>query len=186
MIFICLMGVTGSGKSTVERNLEKLGFTRSISYTSRKPQVRNGKLEENGVEYNFVTREKFKQLVESGVIIEFEEYDGNLYGTPEPFGATEYVSVVCTNGFRALRQKYGEQVIGIYLKCSDEIIEQRALQRDSNDAQIKRRRERDNEAAAEMQQAADLTIDADQDINIITANILNGVKKLQEEWGMQS
>lgn len=180
------MGVTGSGKSTIEKNLEKLGFTRSISYTTRQPQVRNNKLEENGVEYNFVTREKFMELVDKGVIIEYEEYDGNLYGTPEPFGATSYVSVVCTNGFKALKEKYGEQIIGVYLQCSNEISEQRAGERDTDLKKFKRRRERDLEAAEEMQQIADLTVDASQNINIVTAEILNGVKKLQEEWGVNT
>lgn len=184
MRFICLMGVTGSGKSTVERNLEKLGFTRSISYTTREPQIRNGKLEENGVEYNFVTREKFMTLVESGVIIEYEEYDGNLYGTPEPFGAVDYVSVVCTNGFKALRQKYGEQVIGVYLKCDQNTYEKRASERDSNTRVVERRRARDNDAAAEMQQIADMTINANQSIGIITAEILNNIKRLESEWGL--
>lgn len=173
------MGVTGGGKSTVEKQLEQLGFTRSVSYTSRKPQVRNGKQEENGVEYNFVTRERFMELVNKGVIIEFEEYNGNLYGTPEPFGATDYVSVVCTNGFKELRRRYGKQVIGVYLRCSEELAKSRAQQRDTNDKQATSRKEEDKLKALEMQEIADIIIDTDKSIEVITAEILQAVKNLQ-------
>ena len=54
MKLVCLMGISNSGKTSVEKTLEQMGFKRSISYTTREPQVRDGKLEENGVEYIFV------------------------------------------------------------------------------------------------------------------------------------
>ena len=58
MKIVCIMGMSNSGKSTVEAKLEQIGFKRSISYTTREPQIRNGKLEENGVEYRFVSNKK--------------------------------------------------------------------------------------------------------------------------------
>lgn len=37
--------------------------------------------EEDGKQYHFVTRDKFKQLLQEGAFIEHAEFSGNLYGT---------------------------------------------------------------------------------------------------------
>ena len=42
MKFVCIMGRSNSGKSTVEKTLEQMGFKRSISYTTKEPQIRDG------------------------------------------------------------------------------------------------------------------------------------------------
>ena len=116
MQIVCLMGAKGSAKKQVERVLEDFGFKRSISYTTRKPMIKDGKLEESGDEYKFVTLDKFMDLVNKGFIIECENYNGEYYGTPIPLGADRFVAVVGVKGFKALREKYGEQVIGVYLE----------------------------------------------------------------------
>ena len=50
----------------------------SISATTRKP--RTG--EQDGVQYYFVTRDDFMNMVEHGELLEWAEYSGNCYGTP--------------------------------------------------------------------------------------------------------
>ena len=51
---IVLVGESASGKSSIERNLvEKHGYNRVISYTTRKP--RTG--EHDGVDYHFSLRQ---------------------------------------------------------------------------------------------------------------------------------
>ena len=176
MIFICIMGRTGSGKSEVERTLEQLGFKRSISYTSRKPEIRNGIQETTGNEYKFVSREKFMQLVESGHIIEYEEYSGNLYGTPRPVGAKKYVSVVCVGGLKALREIYEDQVLGIYLKINKNDAFIRAQLRDNSSNNSTKREEEDNRLEKQMEIEADLIINSNQDTNLIVAEILKAVR----------
>ena len=49
----------------------------SLTDTTRAP--RPG--EEDGKQYYFVTRDKFKQLLEEGAFIEHAEFSGNFYGT---------------------------------------------------------------------------------------------------------
>lgn len=166
------MGMSNSGKTSVEKTLEQMGFKRSISYTTRKPQVRNGKLEKNGVEYRFVSVEKFNQLVHDDKIIEHELYNGNLYGTPRPYGADRFVAVVCVGGFKALKQIYGEQVLGVYLKCSTNIAEQRGSQRDGSSELFRNRKNIDDSLLKEMEESADVVIDSDQDLNKVIADIL--------------
>ena len=57
---LILCGKSGSGKDAMAKNLVERGFKPIISSTSR--PIRKG--ETDGVEYNFVTREKFEQLIE--------------------------------------------------------------------------------------------------------------------------
>jgi guanylate kinase len=162
------MGRKGSGRSTVEHYLEQMGFTRSISYTTREPRENNGVMEENGKEYRFVTEEKFMKLVDNGKIIEYERYGDNLYGTPVPYGSTRYVSTVCINGFRALKKMYGEQVLGVYLQCSEET----SLKRSSK----KTRLEQDEELFKQMEAEADIVIDSDRDTSNTLADILKALR----------
>lgn len=51
----------------------------SISHTSRAP--RPG--EEDGINYHFVSRERFQELVEQGAFLEYADVFGNFYGTSQ-------------------------------------------------------------------------------------------------------
>jgi guanylate kinase len=70
---------SGAGKTTlVERLVECVPRLRmSRSYTSR--AARPG--ETDGVDYNFVTRERFEEMIAAGDFLEWAEVFGNLYGT---------------------------------------------------------------------------------------------------------
>ena len=70
---------SGAGKTTlVERLVEQLPRLRmSRSYTSR--TARQG--ETDGVDYNFVSRERFEAMAAAGEFLEWADVFGNLYGT---------------------------------------------------------------------------------------------------------
>ena len=75
-----LSGPSGVGKGTVVKAVREL-FPHvwvSVSCTTRAP--RPG--ERDGVEYHFVTRDRFEELAASGELLEHAEFAGNLYGTP--------------------------------------------------------------------------------------------------------
>jgi guanylate kinase len=178
MKFICIMGKKNAGKSTVEAYLEKIGFKRSISYTTREPEVRNGRLEEDKVDYNFVTERKFMDLVHQGKIIEYERYGKNLYGTPVPYGSQRFVAVVCLGGYRALKEIFGEQIVGVYLQCDrDTAIERAKIREDiANIEKTISRIERDELLTEDMIKEADIVINGNQDIANVLADILKAVK----------
>lgn len=78
-----LSGPSGVGKGTV---LDKLlsdfkDVQYSVSATTRKP--RPG--EKDGVDYFFLSREKFFKMVENNEFIEWAEVHNNYYGTPKIF-----------------------------------------------------------------------------------------------------
>jgi len=71
---------SGSGKSTIINQLKKRGleFTFSVSATCRPPRGE----EKNGVEYYFLTPEDFKNRLDKGDFLEYQEvYENTYYGT---------------------------------------------------------------------------------------------------------
>lgn len=76
---IVLSGPSGAGKSTVLaevfRRRDNLHF--SVSYTTRAPRAG----EQDGVNYNFVSREEFERMIANNELLEYAEYVGNYYGT---------------------------------------------------------------------------------------------------------
>ena len=76
---IVLSGPSGTGKSTVIAELfrqrENIHF--SVSYTTRAPRAG----EQDGVNYNFVTRQEFERMIADNELLEYAEYVNNYYGT---------------------------------------------------------------------------------------------------------
>ena len=56
---ILFLGESGSGKTTVQRELEKRGVKKVVTYTTR--PLREG--EADGVEYHFITEERLRKLL---------------------------------------------------------------------------------------------------------------------------
>jgi guanylate kinase len=79
-LLVVLSGPSGVGKSTVAaRLLQHPDYVRSISVTTR--PIRAG--EQEGRDYQFVSRETFEGLVAHGELIEHAQVHGNFYGTPK-------------------------------------------------------------------------------------------------------
>jgi len=78
---IVVSGPSGAGKSTLIRaSLEAVPeLAYSVSATTRKP--REGEVD--GRDYVFLSREEFEKWIDEGRFLEYAEYSGNLYGTPE-------------------------------------------------------------------------------------------------------
>ena len=80
-LLILISGPSGTGKGTVcdllRTNPPEISY--SISATTRQP--RPG--EQDGVNYYFYDKEKFRQMIDAGELLEWAEVYGNYYGTPK-------------------------------------------------------------------------------------------------------
>jgi guanylate kinase len=78
-LLIVISGPSGVGKDTLIKRLLELdrNLRYSVSCTTRPPRPN----EVDGVDYTFVTRQRFQQLIEEGAFLEWADYNGNLYGT---------------------------------------------------------------------------------------------------------
>ena len=79
-IALVLCAPSGTGKTTLSKRLlaEFPSFSFSVSCTTRAP--RPGEVD--GRDYNFLSREKFDELLSKGYFAEWAEVHGNRYGTP--------------------------------------------------------------------------------------------------------
>ena len=78
---VVVSGPSGAGKSTLIRaSLNAVPeLVYSVSATTREP--REGEVA--GRDYIFLGREEFEKWIDEGHFLEWAEYSGNLYGTPE-------------------------------------------------------------------------------------------------------
>ena len=135
---------SGTGKTTlVERLVQCVpGLRMSRSYTSR--PARTG--ERDGVDYNFITRERFEEMAGGGRFLEWADVFGNYYGTSvadtEALLARgeDVVLVIDVQGARQVRSR-GIETIGIFvLPPSAGVLEQRLRGRSKDsEEQIRRR-----------------------------------------------
>ena len=77
---LVLSGPGGVGKSTVAKKLREAGdFWVSVSFTTRTPRIN----EVEGRDYFFVSDQIFSQMISDEKFLEWAEFAGNRYGTPQ-------------------------------------------------------------------------------------------------------
>ena len=78
-LFIVLSAPSGCGKSTLIDMLlqEYCDIVYSISCTTRAPRGE----EEDGLDYHFMTKERFEALIKEKAFVEYAQVHGNYYGT---------------------------------------------------------------------------------------------------------
>jgi guanylate kinase len=135
---------SGAGKTTlVERLVEQIPRLKmSRSYTSR--PARAG--EANGVDYNFVSRARFEEMVAAGDFLEWAPVFGNLYGTCASETETlleagqDVVLVIDVQGARKVRARGVSTTAVFVMPPSFEVLEQRLRGRSKDsEAEIQRR-----------------------------------------------
>ena len=145
---------SGAGKTTLVERLvdETPNLKMSRSYTSR--TARQG--ETDGVDYNFVTRERFEAMVGAGEFLEWADLFGNLYGTSAADteraleSGSDVVLVIDVQGTRQVRRRGAETTAIFVMPPSFEVLEQRLRGRskDSEEAIQRRLRVARQEVAA--------------------------------------
>lgn len=147
MIYI-LVGRMCSGKTSISKEMEKLGVKRIVTYTTRPP--REGEID--GVDYHFISKEDFKDKQESGFFAETTFYygkNGNSYyygSAMDDYISTGEDRVIVLNpyGVKETKEK-GLDVNVIWISCNDATVISRAGKRGDSQKNIKRRMQIDNE-----------------------------------------
>ena len=77
---IIITGPSGVGKGTVVKELldRNKDIWLSISATTRNPRVG----ENDGLNYYFISEERFKDMIDKKEFLEWAQFAGNYYGTP--------------------------------------------------------------------------------------------------------
>ena len=135
---------SGTGKTTVVERLVQVlpDLSLSRSYTSR--PARAG--ESDGVDYNFITRDRFDSMIASGAFLEWADVFGNYYGTcaadaeRELAAGRDLVLVIDVQGARLVRQRFADIVSVFVMPPSYEVLEQRLRGRSTEPEQALQRR----------------------------------------------
>jgi guanylate kinase len=80
-LLVVLSGPSGVGKDAVLARMRRLGrpFHYVITATTRPKRAR----EKNGVDYHFLSRKKFQQMIDKHQFLEWANVYGNYYGVPK-------------------------------------------------------------------------------------------------------
>ncbi len=78
-IMVILSSPSGVGKTTLTKKIQQKypSFKICVSYTTRSPRSN----EVEGIDYHFVSKEKFKQLISENKFYEYAKIFNNYYGT---------------------------------------------------------------------------------------------------------
>lgn len=128
------IGKSGAGKDAFLKKMVDCGVQPIVSYTTR-PARPN---EVDGVDYHFISVEKFMELVRNKEIMEYRSYkakDGGsdviwYYGSPYCCDSIDYVGVVTISGVYSYIKEYGpDKLRVVYVDVDDDIRRSRAEER---------------------------------------------------------
>ena len=154
-LLLCLIGKSGSGKSTIASRLErKYGYVQAKSYTTRPVRVDDG----NDINtHTFITREQIADLKDD--IVAYNEYNGNAYFVTRKMLEGCNLYVVDREGLIQLYKNYHDKdILSIYIDCDSSIASKRMAERGDTDEQIMKRLQYDEKAFANCQELCDFVI----------------------------
>lgn len=136
-ILIIFSGPSGSGKGTVLKELVKAHDDVKISVSMTTRQSREGEID--GTHYYFVNREYFEKKISENKMLEYAEYNGNMYGTPkDPVDemlktGKAVILEIEVQGAAKIRELYPDVISIFLMPPSIKTLEERLRGRNSED-----------------------------------------------------
>jgi guanylate kinase len=135
---------SGAGKTTLARALldRHTDMLYSVSHTTRKPRA----LEQDGVDYHFISKQDFKTGVDEGRWAEWAEVYGNYYGTSGEFidrnlsSGRDILLDIDVQGTIQILKKYPDSVTMFILPPSMDTLKKRLEMRGTDSRQVIERR----------------------------------------------
>ncbi len=140
-----LSSPAGGGKTTLSNLLLKEipNLVRITTCTTRKPR----KGEKNGVDYFFLTKEQFEEMIKNDELLEYAIIHGNYYGTPKKLVLEEIekgndvLLIIDVQGMRHIKKKFENLTTVFLIPPSFEELVNRMKKRGDSEEEIKRRLE---------------------------------------------
>ena len=137
---IVLAGASASGKTEVAKVLAKnYGITKIVTTTTR--EKRKGEVD--GVDYFFVTKERFEQMILEDRFVEYTLYNGQMYGSTKDQIANDKCVVIDPAGLRSYINLNNKDIVTFYLEADEETRHKRMILRGDDAEKIKSRIEND-------------------------------------------
>ena len=196
---LVVSGPSGAGKSTLLSKLledfkDKLYF--SISYTTRVPRAN----EKDGVDYNFINKEKFEEYIQNDLFLEWANVHENYYGTSlkHTLDALNDDKIVVfdidVQGYLMVKNKLKDLVKSVFITTnSKNELKKRLIKRNTD--KIETLQKRLDNATKEMKSIVDydyliINEDIEQSYNklksILNAELIKSnnynLEKLQNDW----
>ena len=135
-VMVILSSPSGVGKTTITKKLQQKypNFKISISHTTRKPRSN----EIDGIDYTFVSKDKFEKLIKNQEFYEYAKIFENYYGTlkknvDQLIKKNDVLFDIDWQGTKQLSKFSNLNLIKIYLVTdSKEELKKRLLKRDQN------------------------------------------------------
>lgn len=135
-LIIIVSAPSGSGKTTIINRLiaDEDNIKRTVSYTTR--QAREG--EQDKEDYIFVSEEEFKEKMDRGDFLEWEENFGCYYGTSAEqvrealAGGTDIILSIDVKGARTVKKRLPESISIFIMPPSPEELEARLKKRNTD------------------------------------------------------
>lgn len=130
-----IMGPSSSGKDTIFKKIKKLfPELKEITLYTNRPIREN---EKDGIDYNFVSLDKLKEMEKNNEILEKREYNTVhglwVYATAKTnidLENNNYIGINTLAGYESLKEYYQDNIIPIYIYVEDGIRLTRALERE--------------------------------------------------------
>jgi len=134
---VVVSGPSGVGKSTICKEVvrRKSDVWLSVSVTTRE----KSELEMDGEDYRFISRQEFEKRIAAGVLLEYAEVFGNLYGTPQDkvdemlAEGKKVILEIDVQGARQAKAKYPDAIMIFILPPTQKELAERLNDRGRED-----------------------------------------------------
>lgn len=139
-LLLVISGPSGVGKGTVLSRVfaKDSNLFYSISATTRAPR----KGEKDGVQYYFISKERFESLVHNDGVLEYAEFCDNYYGTPRAIveemrqNGKDVVLEIERNGALQVMEKCNDAISIFIMPPSVESLKERLVGRGTEDEAV--------------------------------------------------
>ena len=174
-IMVILSSPSGAGKTTITKKIQQKyqSFKISVSHTTRKPRPN----EIDGVDYFFISQEKFKSFIDEKKFYEYAKIFDNYYGTSKDsvdqmIKENDIIFDIDWQGTKQLSKFKNLKLIKIYLiPPNKNELKQRLIKRNQDSTQEVKRRFKAFDA--------DIEHWKDYDYVIINENLENCYKQIE-------